>query len=817
MARATRIPPHLPALALASLLATAAGADPGAPPKEAVPQMVEATIAAYAGSNARKAELIHEVIRKSPTLKNNPGAQMALMDMLTMAWEMPARSSPGDAQRIAQERSGPLGGALGVFPPEVRNDLAKAVQLIDPPQPPEGAGDLSRIAVQAVPPPAAVQARVDANQARRLLYARLLPDVPSAQEGLALGRLQRGDFRGAYGGFSQAIGLGAATADNFYYRGLAAARTGDAAQAHRDAAAALSINPKDARAFSLFRLSEAQAPSVRAGLRPPAEDPFGRQNLAAPERDDIPERAGDLRAAPSTIEEVKRQALPEPAQASKKLTEKAETFLQVRDYRAADMLASKAIEVNPQNAQAYNLRAAARGRQGDFRAAVADASSGLALAPESVPLLHTRAWAYGGLGDYEASAADTLSILRRQPRDPYALYGLARAQSGLGRRTQMLESLKKAADADPRFRKTYVAALQLPTGADTELLFAGFDGPAPAGPNAPGPERHPLRIVLAALAGGLLIALGVLHPHLAGWRARLQGARGRPAPSAAAGTAGFADTAAAPLGSPFWSRFERRREIAVGGMGVVYEAVDKGLGRRVAVKRMREEVRGNPRERAMFLAEAGMVAALHHPNIVAIHAIVEEGPDIYLVFEYAEGKTLHDLLAERGPLPFDEALRVFRGACAALQHAHERRIIHRDLKPANIMVGPEGEAKVMDFGIARQAKDAATRLSQTNTIAGTAQYMSPEQEQGVVCRETDIYSLGVTLYETLTASLPFEGTPGAMLLAKMDGRFDRPSIRVSGHPARLDAFIEKALAPDPKARWRTPSEFFSALDGLRGV
>jgi serine/threonine protein kinase len=251
-------------------------------------------------------------------------------------------------------------------------------------------------------------------------------------------------------------------------------------------------------------------------------------------------------------------------------------------------------------------------------------------------------------------------------------------------------------------------------------------------------------------------------------------------------------------------------------MGVVYEAIDRSLERRVAVKRMRDEIRLDPHDRRRFVNEARLVAQLHHPNIVDIYGIVEDGADVYLVFEFVEGRTLSDALKSDGALDFAQARRVLTEMAAAVAHAHGRGVIHRDLKPSNVMLTPDGRVKVMDFGIARQAKEAATRRSAVNTytIAGTPPYMSPEQEQGTVRPEADVYALGVCFYEMLTGQLPFGGVGGGMLLNKLNNRLTPVRQRVPSLPSGVDEVLARALAADPEKRYHTPAEFADALAAL---
>ncbi|MEK7745851.1 MAG: serine/threonine-protein kinase, partial [Elusimicrobiota bacterium] len=198
-----------------------------------------------------------------------------------------------------------------------------------------------------------------------------------------------------------------------------------------------------------------------------------------------------------------------------------------------------------------------------------------------------------------------------------------------------------------------------------------------------------------------------------------------------------------------------------------------------------------------------------------IYSIVEDGPDAYLVFEFVDGKTLHALVTERKRVPFAECVRLLKGVCSALDYAHKKGIVHRDLKPSNIMIDREGLVKVMDFGVARQAKDSLNRMSMTNTVVGTPPYMAPEQEQGAVGRESDVFALGVCLYEMATGALPFAGGGAAMLLAKMNKTYASPSECVPSLPKGFDEALAAALEPDPARRVHAAGEFLASLQSLK--
>jgi serine/threonine-protein kinase len=181
------------------------------------------------------------------------------------------------------------------------------------------------------------------------------------------------------------------------------------------------------------------------------------------------------------------------------------------------------------------------------------------------------------------------------------------------------------------------------------------------------------------------------------------------------------------------------------------------------------------------------------------------------VFELVEGRPLDALLYERGKLSLEECKKILRPVCEALAYAHSKKIVHRDLKPSNIVVSPEGGVKVMDFGIARQAKDTIARMSATDGI-GTPAYMPPEQERGHVCKESDVYALGATLYEMATGRPPFRS--GNFTLQKMEMSYTQPSRVRPGLSVQFDSLISKALQSDPEKRYHTAQEFWRALENV---
>jgi hypothetical protein len=259
-------------------------------------------------------------------------------------------------------------------------------------------------------------------------------------------------------------------------------------------------------------------------------------------------------------------------------------------------------------------------------------------------------------------------------------------------------------------------------------------------------------------------------------------------------------------------RYELGRVLGRGGMAQVFEARDRLLDRRVAVKVLDSRLAGDTEFVARFQREARSVAKLNHPNVVAVYDTGVEDGTHFLVMEYVEGRTLADHLRE-GPLAPERAVQVGREVLVALGAAHQRGLIHRDVKPANVMVTPEGRAKVMDFGIARPVEDN-TRLTSGTSVVGTPTYMAPEQvEARPLDGRTDLYAVGAVLYECVVGSPPFDGSTALTVAAQhvRDAPVP-PRRRRPGVPAGLEAVIMRALQKDPARRWPTAAAFRRALD-----
>ena len=203
------------------------------------------------------------------------------------------------------------------------------------------------------------------------------------------------------------------------------------------------------------------------------------------------------------------------------------------------------------------------------------------------------------------------------------------------------------------------------------------------------------------------------------------------------------------------SHYNILSELGRGGMGVVYKAEDTRLKRPVALKFLRSDVLEDDEHKERFLREAQAAAALDHSNICTVYEIDEADGQTFIAMAFIEGQTVKNKIAER-PLKLDEALDIAIQTATGLQAAHEKGIVHRDIKGANLMVTPRGQVKIMDFGLAQLAE--RSQLTKTATMLGTPAYMSPEQARGErTDRRTDVWSLGVVIYEMVTGRLPFEG------------------------------------------------------------
>lgn len=269
-------------------------------------------------------------------------------------------------------------------------------------------------------------------------------------------------------------------------------------------------------------------------------------------------------------------------------------------------------------------------------------------------------------------------------------------------------------------------------------------------------------------------------------------------------------------------RYEIGKLLGRGGMAEVHEGLDTRLNRRVAIKLLRPSLATDPTFRTRFRQEAQAAARMAHPTIVRVFDAGEEtvrgsdGHDVqlpFIVMERIDGKLLSELISA-GPLPADEAARIASGILTALEYSHRAGVVHRDIKPGNVMITPNGQVKVMDFGIARAISESSANVAQTSAVLGTANYFSPEQARGEsVDARTDLYSTGVVLYEMLTGRVPFAGdSPVAVAYQHVSETPTPPAVVNPAVSPAMSAVVMHALAKDRFDRFQSATEFRADLD-----
>ncbi len=261
-------------------------------------------------------------------------------------------------------------------------------------------------------------------------------------------------------------------------------------------------------------------------------------------------------------------------------------------------------------------------------------------------------------------------------------------------------------------------------------------------------------------------------------------------------------------------QYQILRELGRGGMATVYEAFQPSLGRTVAIKVLPPEFTHDTSFIQRFLHEARASARLEHPNIVAIHDVLQQGGYYFIVMQKLEGESLHHLILKAGRLSPERTSYILTQVAAALDYAHAHNIVHRDIKPANIIVGPGDHATLTDFGIAKAAE--GTKMTQTGMMMGTPEYMSPEQAKGEPAGPaSDIYALGLVTYQMLTGRVPFQANSTPALLYKHVHEKTPPLRQFAPDlPASIEGVVAKALAKEPAQRFRTAGEFAATLQSV---
>jgi eukaryotic-like serine/threonine-protein kinase len=267
------------------------------------------------------------------------------------------------------------------------------------------------------------------------------------------------------------------------------------------------------------------------------------------------------------------------------------------------------------------------------------------------------------------------------------------------------------------------------------------------------------------------------------------------------------------VGEVLADRYELEELVGTGGMSSVFRAHDRLLDRKVALKILHQQYSGDDDYVERFKREARSVAALSHPNVVTVIDRGEHEDRQFIVFEYVEGENLKRLIERRGPAPVPNALELAIQIARGLAFAHQQGLIHRDVKPQNVLLNGDGRAKVTDFGIARSL-NVQRGMTQTGTVLGTSDYIAPEQAQGQrVDEHTDVYSLGVVVYELLTGEVPFPGE-NFVAVAMRHINEEPPSVRERRPdvPVRVDEAVRRAMAKRPEDRFPTMDAFCAELE-----
>ena len=254
-------------------------------------------------------------------------------------------------------------------------------------------------------------------------------------------------------------------------------------------------------------------------------------------------------------------------------------------------------------------------------------------------------------------------------------------------------------------------------------------------------------------------------------------------------------------------------KIGEGGMGAVFKGIDLMLEREVAIKMLRPELASQPQVVERFRSEAVTLAKLNHPNIATLFSFLRQGEDFFMVMEFVRGQTLENLIRRSGAMHCDRAIGLFCQALEGIDHAHRMGIVHRDIKPANMMLTESGTLKVMDFGIARVL--GTSRMTRQGNIVGTIEYMSPEQVRGLETdARSDIYSLGILLYEMVTGRVPFfSESEFDLMRMQIENSPQPPRVFTANIPQNIEQAIMRALAKKIEARFQSAADFRNVLLG----
>ena len=463
----------------------------------------------------------------------------------------------------------------------------------------------------------------------------------------------------------------------------------------------------------------------------------------------------------------------------------------------------EAVDLDPDRSEGWITMSEILNQDKDYEGAKAAAEQALKAAPDDARALRAKAYAEFNLGNYQQAFSDANRAVALDPNSGLGYLYRAMAEEKLGMKEQAIKDYRLAEKFDPALMPAAEEGLKRLGGSSAPDASAGF------------PSALVKRVGVVA-GSGVLILLGLLGTAsgrrvVDDYTRRLKTVLG-PAPERKEHVV-LPESATVALGALVGGHYRVTGELGRGGMGAVYKANDEKLQRPVAVKQLLRDAR-DPESMARLLKEARLVAQLQHPNIAEIYSVITDR-DPMLVFEFVEGESLDKTLHRAMKLSPEKTRKIVAEICSALDYAHGRGIIHRDLKPANVMLGRDGAAKVMDFGIAHQSTGGATQ-TKTMTASGTPPYMAPEQNFGSVSRSSDLYSLAAMTYELLTGARPFDGPD--YLEPKLRGEFEAVTRRDSALPSALNKFFAKALDPDPTKRFSSAQSFSKAFaSALEGV
>jgi len=484
---------------------------------------------------------------------------------------------------------------------------------------------------------------------------------------------------------------------------------------------------------------------------------------------------------------------------SKLFLTKAAAKNSLGDYAYAVKYASMAIKEDSNNVNAYLERAMANNFLGHYDKAISDASKALEKDSGNVQALNIRSWALNQKGSFRQADGDATAAIKLNPNFADAWFNRANANKKMGDYKQMLQDYRQAALLSENYSAQYRDAVaqyakNVPGFTYDSSLFKKSKAKSDSG------FKKFFVLLGFTITGGLLIGFGFFH--IASNKMRKAPADGIITQPDELSPDIFYEGVAS-------GKYTIERKIGAGGMGMVYEAIDQTLERRVAIKKMNDDIKVNEREKQRFLQEARMVALLQHPNIVEIYTIFEENEKVYLVFEYIAGRTLDVILGDEVRMSFERSKGVLDDVSKALIYAHSKDIVHRDLKLSNIMIeDEEGFVKVMDFGLARKAMESMARLTNVE-IVGSPAYMAPEQDSGASGKQCDVFALGVCLYELLTGDLPFKGPD--FHNQKVHKLYTPVSSIAPAVPDGVDELIAKTLEPDPEKRFKSVEEWHKAF------